>query len=224
LDTSAVMADTGAALRLFDRALAHSRLSNKHRAEIEWQRSVELEEFTESDLLRESAWVVLCSGFRESIVRQIFDHISLCFCDWESADAIVSSAALCVTTARASFRNTAKLNALVEIAAAMQKGGFNEFKACVLREPIASLQMLPFIGPVTSWHLAKNLGMDVAKPDRHLVRIASALGFKSAHEVCLAISRSVGEPLKVVDVVLWRYLADNHLSKRAKHIEDMLSL
>lgn len=208
MDRSAAMADTGAALDLFEKALEHSRLSRRHWAEVEWQRSVELEDFTETDFLRECAWVVLCSGFRESIVRLIFDHVSLCFCDWESADAILSSSTLCVTTARASFRNVAKLNALVQIAAAIKERGFSEFKASVLREPISTLRTLPFIGPVTSWHLAKNLGMDVAKPDRHLVRIASQLGFDNAHDVCSAISRSVGEPLKVVDLVLWRYLAE----------------
>ena len=39
--------------------------------------------FTESDLLREAAWVILCSGFREAVIRRMFDFISLCFCDWE---------------------------------------------------------------------------------------------------------------------------------------------
>jgi hypothetical protein len=141
-------------------------------------------------------------------VRRIFDYVSLCFCDWESADAIVSSASLCTTTVRASFRNTAKLEAIVQIAFIIREEGFDEFKACVLREPISALQVLPFIGPITSWHLAKNLGMDVVKPDRHLVRVPSALGFSSAQEVCVAISNLVREPLKVVDLVLWRYLAD----------------
>jgi hypothetical protein len=214
------MAKTGAALRLFDKALAHSRSLDKYRAELEWQRSVKLDSFTESEFLREAAWVVLCSGFRASVVRQLFDHVSLCFCDWESADAIVSSAGLCATTARASFRNTAKLNAIVHIAQTIHEKGFDEFKAAVLREPISVLQSLTFIGPVTSWHLAKNLGMDVTKPDRHLVRIASELGFNSAHEVCVAISSSVGEPLKVVDLILWRYLAD----ERARPVDTVLVL
>src|SRR5204862_28581 len=38
------------------------------------------------------------------------------------------------------------------------------------------LTRCPYIGPVTCWHLAKNVGMDVVKPDRHLVRMAQASG------------------------------------------------
>jgi hypothetical protein len=38
--------------------------------------------------------------------------------------------------------------------------------------------------------------------------MASELGFADARDICLAISNSVGEPLKVVDLILWRYLAD----------------
>ena len=32
---------------------------------------------------------------------------------------------------------------------------------------------LPWIGNVTKWHFAKNLGVDCAKPDIHLERVAS---------------------------------------------------
>jgi hypothetical protein len=67
------------------------------------------------------------------------------------------------------------------------------------------LRKLPFIGPVTSYHLAKNLGIDVVKRDRHLVRLAVHLGFSSAEEMCGAFGDQVGEPISVVDIVLWRY-------------------
>ena len=35
--------------------------------EIRWQSRCDLREFTESDLLREAGWVVLCTGFRGSV-------------------------------------------------------------------------------------------------------------------------------------------------------------
>ena len=37
---------------------------------------------------------------------------------------------------------------------------------------IEYLETLPWIGPITKYHLARNLGIDCAKPDRHLTRIA----------------------------------------------------
>jgi hypothetical protein len=82
------MAETTLALNIFADAMRHVERRGSHH-ELEWQRSVHFRDFDESDLLRQSAWVILCSGFRVSTVEQIFDHISLCFCDWESAHAIV---------------------------------------------------------------------------------------------------------------------------------------
>src|SRR5258708_37953186 len=74
-------------------------------AEIGWQVRQEFHSFTESDLLREAAWVILCSGFRESTVRQAFGFISLCFCDWQSAVVICNCAPQCRATAIVGFKN-----------------------------------------------------------------------------------------------------------------------
>jgi len=62
-----------------------------------------------------------------------------------------------------------------------------------------------YIGPVTCFHLAKNLGVDVVKHDRHLVRYASYMGFRDATELCEMISRITGDRVAVVDLVLWRF-------------------
>jgi len=43
-------------------------------------------------------------------------------------------------------------------------------------EGVWFLQQLPFIGPVTAFHLAKNLGIEAVKPDRHLCRLSKLLG------------------------------------------------
>src|SRR5207247_691617 len=39
-------------------------------------------------------------------------------------------------------------------------------------DKIQFLKTIPFIGEITCFHLAKNLGFDCIKPDRHLVRVA----------------------------------------------------
>jgi hypothetical protein len=49
------------------------------------------------------------------------------------------------------------------------------------------------------------LGLNVAKNDRHLAKIAEHYGFSSAHTLCQAISDTTGEPTSVVDIVLWRF-------------------
>ena len=201
-------ADLEGALRVFSAANSYVARSGQW-VEVEWQRHVALEEFTETDLLREAAWVILCSGFRERIVRRVFDHISLCFCDWESASAILDADPTCRMAAMASFRNSAKLSAIVSAAFHIHSLGFAAFKQAVLADPLAELQRLQHIGPVTVWHLAKNLGLDVAKPDRHLVRISLAFGFDDADHFCTEIARVSGEQRKAVDLIVWRYLAEN---------------
>lgn len=197
-----------AAMHFFSKAccyVEHAGLSG----EVVWQREAVFTEFTESDLLREHAWVALCSGFRESTVRKAFDHVSLCFCDWESAEAIVSAGEICCSTAAFSFANRLKLKGIFSAAMYISEVGFDEFKQSVLADPINKLQALPFIGPITSWHLAKNLGLDVAKPDRHLVRLSERFGFRSADHLCRELAATTGEEAKVVDLIVWRYIADN---------------
>jgi hypothetical protein len=63
-----------------------------------------------------------------------------------------------------------------------------------------------YIGAVTAFHLAKNLGADVAKPDRHLVRLAASQGFPDVHSLCSTIAKETGDPLRIVDIILWRFL------------------
>jgi hypothetical protein len=62
---------------------------------------------------------------------------------------------------------------------------------------------LPWIGPVTRFHLARNLGADVAKPDVHMNRLADAEGL-TAQELCERLARETGYRAGTVDLVLWR--------------------
>lgn len=63
------------------------------------------------------------------------------------------------------------------------------------------LRSLPWIGPITCYHLAKNFGLDCAKPDRHLVRIAGAEG---THALCSRLADLSGDRVATVDYVIWR--------------------
>lgn len=178
--------------------------------EIEWQQSLHASNASESQFLREYAWVVLNSGFRESVVRRRFDYISLCFCDWESAEVIETNGQACVESAFAVFRNRRKLNAIVETARRVSRCGFLHIKSMLDEGAVSVLCDLPFIGPVTMWHLAKNLGVDVAKPDRHLVRLARRFGYDDVNRMCRDIQAEAGDRVAVVDLVLWRFEEQLH--------------
>jgi len=71
-------------------------------------------------------------------------------------------------------------------------------------ERVEFLDTLPMIGKITKFHLARNLGMDVAKPDRHLVRLMKKFQFDDVQEMCKYISNITGDRIGTVDVVLWR--------------------
>lgn len=197
------------ALELYGQAKAFIDTAG-YSEEVQWQRARSFLDLTETDFLRETAWVIFCSGFREDIVRRCFDLLSLCFCDWESADEIVTNSKPCRSTALVLFGNHRKIDAVIGAARRVKDVGFSELKEAVLDDPIAELQNFPYIGPITSWHLAKNLGFRVAKPDRHLARLSSLLGFSDAHGLCEAVASSTGDSVDVVDIIFWRFAVSGY--------------
>lgn len=74
-------------------------------------------------------------------------------------------------------------------------------------DQLAALQDLPWIGPVTALHLAKNLGSDTAKPDIHMERLARREGI-SVERLCTRLSRQSGYSIATIDTILWRACAD----------------
>src|SRR2546425_944499 len=84
--------------------------------EIDWQEDLSIANVTESDFLREAAWVVLCSGFRESVLSARFDRISEAFLEWKSAEQICQHRKTCRRQALGIFRNAAKIDAILTIA------------------------------------------------------------------------------------------------------------
>jgi len=177
--------------------------------EIEWQASLSLEKVSESDFLRESAWVVLASGFRESVLRHKFGSISDAFLNWSSAQDIAEHNDTCRENALAVFRNERKIDAIVTIAERVAGEGFESIRGRIGQDGIPFLLELPYIGPITAFHLAKNLGVPAVKPDRHLVRITKAAGYASPEDLCQEISILTGDSISVIDLVMWRYATLN---------------
>ena len=159
---------------------------------------------SESDFLREAAWVVLCSGFREKVVARAFRAVSDAFLQWESADEIARQGETCIQAASHAFANDRKLRDIVRIAELVAATGADRIRSM---DDVVLLRFcagLPGIGSITARHLARNVGANVAKPDRHLVRIAGILGFGDVDNLCSAVSRLSGDRVAVVDAVLWR--------------------
>ena len=88
---------------------------------------------------------------------------------------------------------------------------FDEF--AVAEDKLAFCRDLPFIGPVTQYHLAKNLGVDTAKPDLHLARLAERDGL-DPHVLCARIAAKTGYRVATVDTILWRACVEGLINSR----------
>jgi hypothetical protein len=111
----------------------------------------------------------------------------------------------CRIKALLAFKNKRKIDAILSIVERVAAEGMDNIRKQIEARGIDFIKELPFMGPVTSIHLAKNLGMTLVKPDRHLTRFASKTGYKSPDKMCQAIAELVGDPLSVIDIVIWRY-------------------
>jgi len=175
------------------------------RHEINWQSKVSFEDLDEKTFLREFSWVVLSSGMKNTVIEKKFGPISNCFYEWKSAFLIATNCTKCFESAIRIFNNRAKINAIIDAATQISKQGFANIKKLIAKDPINFLQKFKFIGPITVYHLAKNIGLDFAKPDRHLQRIASMHNYSDVQDFCRDISKHSGDSVPVVDIVFWRF-------------------
>jgi hypothetical protein len=195
-----------------DRKLANIYLTFKdtllnlgYSDEIEWQDSRRLETLSEPEFLAEAAWVILSAGMSAAVIKRIYPQISESYYWWVSAARIAENKEDCERRSFTVFRNLPKIHALSHLCVRVCLSGFDHIVSRLKQDGPSYLSSFHFIGPVTCLHLAKNIGIDVVKPDRHLVRIAHAAGFDTPHEICSKIAELTGDRLSVIDLVLWRY-------------------
>ena len=188
--------------------------------EIDWQDSRSLAHLTESQFLAEGAWVILSAGLRETVVSKHYPIVSEAFIGWVSAEAIAAQRSVCEEKALKTFNHFAKIKAIGSMCEKLSKSGFRRTLRSIEQGGVPFLQSFDFIGPVTSFHFAKNLGVDVVKPDRHLARIAAAANYSCPEDLCKAIAEITGDRLSTIDLVLWRYatLDSDYLSFFVKDI------
>ena len=153
--------------------------------EIEWAENIKPVS-KPLDFFCEYAYVIVNSGMKNQIARKIWDKIVQALREDKQVSAV--------------FRHSGKAKAIQD-AWLNHKEMFDAYQAA--GDKLQYLDQLPFIGPITKMHLAKNLGMEVCKPDRHLVRIAKSFGM-TPEELCLKLSKESGDRIVTVDTVIWR--------------------
>jgi hypothetical protein len=167
-------------LDLRDRVIAAG-----YESEIDWAESVKPPQDAEA-FFSEYAWVVLNSGMKEQVARLIWARVREALSEQRSV--------------RSAFGHPGKAAAIQKVYE-QQAEYFRWFLKA--DDKMAFLRALPWIGPITVYHLAKNYGVDCVKPDRHLVRIADAAG-ETPEALCRRIATVTGERLAAVDSVIWR--------------------
>jgi hypothetical protein len=162
-----------------------------------------LEQFSEKEFLGEFAWVVFTSGFKVARVESKWEELEKAFNGFDPNKINEKS----VRSAMQIINHEGKCMAVLKCAKLINKNGFKEFKKKHLTNE-DSMEKLPFIGPVTKYLLARNLGMDKVKPDRWIVRISRNFKFHDHEEMCKKISEKTGDKIGLIDYVLWRYASD----------------
>lgn len=164
-----------------------------YQREIEWLQNIpSLEEMSKWYFFREYVWVVLNSGMKNEIMKNKFKEF------WNNGNGNFNFDAVGHPHKNKSIREVHnKLDSC-----------FKHFKNS--KNKLKYLKSLSHIGDKTKYHLARNLGfLEYAKPDRHLVRIASFFNYNDVQKFCRTISKDSQDKPGVVDLVFWRF-AESH--------------
>lgn len=182
-------------VELYER-IKHELAARGHGDDYTWSQNLK-PPATAEDFACEYVWVVLNSGMRNTVARLIADRM------WPALRAGKSAGAV--------FGHPGKVAAIDKVWLA-KDAYFDVFMSMDMHADASRLeivewcQTLPWIGKITKYHLAKNLGVDVAKPDRWLERLAAAED-TTCHLLCDRLAYESGDRIATVDVVLWRACA-----------------
>lgn len=160
---------------------------------------------SEREFLTESAWVIIAAGLSDAVVRRVFPEVYSAFDEFADIGRIVERSAVYRRRAGRVFGHRGKVEGILYAAAWIAARGWQRARTEIVENGPEALSTIPYLGPATSLHLMKNLGLEVAKPDRHLRRVALELGFESPQELCEAVATLTGDPVSVIDLVFWRH-------------------
>ena len=168
-------------------------------AAIDWSENIEPPETAEL-FAAEAIYVICNSGMSNKVAVPIFEQCMHALREGRSAHT--------------AYGHTGKASAIDTI----WKKRRRLYRAFSKAEDlIAFCAALPWLGEVTKFHLAKNLGADVAKPDVHLNRLAAAEGV-DAQALCDRLAMVTGYRAATIDLILWRACADGIIHSRSATI------
>lgn len=163
--------------------------------DFDWSENVQPPSSAE-EFAREAIFVICNSGMRFTVAQGIFNRVMAALEAGQSAGS--------------AFGHKGK-SAGIDHIWQRQKTLFQLYLRA--SDKVEFCGSLPWIGNITKYHLAKNFGADVAKPDVHLQRLAEANGTTPAG-LCERIAAANDVRISTVDVVLWRACAIGLINSR----------
>ena len=165
--------------------LKQAIIDRGYSGEIDWAETLKPCQDPQSFCL-EYIWVICNSGMKNKTAEIIFERIKKAIADKVDISDV--------------FGHNGKVGAIKKMILD-HKEVFQRYLES--ENKLEFCDALPWIGEITKYHLAKNLGENFIKPDRHLVRIAENYN-TDAFKLCEKLSEVTGDRLHTVDVVLWR--------------------
>ncbi|WP_421070265.1 hypothetical protein [Pelotomaculum propionicicum] len=164
-------------------------------------------ETSDTDFYSELAWCVYNGGMSERVIRSKWPYLKAAYHEFDP-DAVASDPNV-LQNALMVINHKGKAKAVIASAGKIiNDRPIGERLASLSENEVLSyLETYPFIGSVTKYHLARNCGMDVVKPDVHLVRLTDYLGYESPDALVSEIVGFTGLRKGLIDFVLWRFLS-----------------
>lgn len=183
---------------------AHEMCEECYSDQLYYYRVLRFEKVSAKDFWNEYIWCVYTSGFNARVVSKQFFDLLKAYNSWMT----LATQNRWLEVARIN-RNAAKYQAIRRTAELMhryettpQADWWQQFKHDYLETP-ELMRQLPFIGSVTCYHLARNLGLDAVKPDLHLVRLSDHFEWPDPLSMCMFLAGLYNERPGVVDLILW---------------------
>ncbi len=148
---------------------------------------------------RETIFVICNSGMKSTVATMIF---------WRCMAALAAG-----QDVHQAFGHAGKAAAIARVWRERGRLFADYLAACSAKDQLAFLASLPWIGPVTSLHLAKNFGLNVAKPDVHLQRLAERDG-STVQALCQRLAAETGYRAATIDTILWRACAEGVIDSK----------
>lgn len=178
-------------------------------------------------------YVIYASGFNVEILQNIWPRLSSEWCDFEPHELKRMRS---IERVLKVFNNRRKAECFLAGVKEISKEGFSAFKKRVATEmydeiatrrkssaktrsrglSIKAIENLPGLGPITKYHLAKNIGLlDAIKPDIWVVRAAAAVN-ASPEQFGNTMAEKLSVSKHLLDVAIWEYGRKTNLGGRWK--------